>query len=328
VLQSLDPEQERFGMDATHRNDILKTALTDGMKKGWSGFSWILKIIIPVSFLTALLAWSGMLDALDFLIRPVMSMLHLPAIAALPLMIGVLTGIYGGIASMAVLPITLDEMTLIAIFILIAHNLIQEGIIQARSGMHPLKATLFRLTVAVITVILVAPFLDTESVARPIAGGTADLGTQPFLEMMMAWGSRTIDLVIRIFFIIMFIMGMLEVLKAFDWIDPIVRRGTPLLKAMGLSPRVGMLWMTAVIFGLTYGGAVIVEETKHESLSRNELEALHLSIGINHSMIEDAALFLPLGIGPFWLWVPRLLVAILAVRLLALWQMLRRRIGV
>ena len=49
-----------------------------------------------------------------------------------------------------------------------------------------------------------------------------------------------------------------------------------------------------------------------------ELERLHLSIGINHAMIEDPSLFLPLGIHP--LWIPRLVAAILAVHLLSLWH--------
>jgi len=74
------------------------------------------------------------------------------------------------------------------------------------------------------------------------------------------------------------------------------------------------------MFGLAYGGAVIVEEAKRGNLTDEELERLQLSIGINHSMIEDPALFLPFGIGMFWLWVPRLVMAIVAVRLLALWR--------
>jgi hypothetical protein len=44
-------------------------------------------------------------------------------VAALPLLVGTLTGIYGAIAAMVVLPFTKGQMTLIAIFLLIAHNL-------------------------------------------------------------------------------------------------------------------------------------------------------------------------------------------------------------
>ena len=83
----------------------------------------------------------------------------------------------------------------------------------------------------------------------------------------------------------------------------------PVLKVLGLGKETGFLWLTAVIFGLTYGAAVIVEEVKEGNLSKDELERLHLSIGINHSMIEDPVLFLSLGLGIFWMCVPRLAAA-------------------
>jgi len=312
-------------MKNTIKSNQLKTAITSGLDKGWSGFIWMLKIIIPVSFLTALLAWSSWIELLELIFQPIMNFFSLPAIAALPLIIGMLTGIYGGIASMAVLPLTVEQMTLIAIFLLIAHNLIQEGIIQGKSGINFLKATLFRLVIAAVTVFIAAQFLDITSASQMTVDGLQSHVSQPFLKMLQDWGIITVHLIIRIFFIIMFILTLLEVLKSLGWITHIVRFLFPLLKIMGLNQRVGVLWVTAVIFGLAYGGAVIVEEAKNGQLSREELEELHLSIGINHSMIEDPCLFLPLGISAFWLWIPRLIMAIIAVRLLVFWQIFRKK---
>jgi hypothetical protein len=96
---------------------------------------------------------------------------------------------------------------------------------------------------------------------------------------------------------------------------------------MGLHQRAGVLWLTGVLFGLAYGGAVIVEESRDLRLSPEEVEKLQLSIGINHSMIEDPLLFLPLGVSPFWLWVPRLAAAVAAVYLIAVWFKFRRIYG-
>ena len=123
----------------------------------------MLKIIIPISFLTSLLSYSGWMDRIDFFLQPVMTLLNLPSMGALPILVGMLTGIYGGIASMVMLPLTTEQMTLIAVFILISHNLVQEGIIQAKSGIHPLKATLFRLIASVIAVVIVARFLRPDT---------------------------------------------------------------------------------------------------------------------------------------------------------------------
>jgi cytochrome b561 len=118
----------------------------------------------------------------------------------------------------------------------------------------------------------------------------------------------------------MSLLTLLEIFKTLGWIDRIVHALRPLLRTFGLSDKAGILWMTAVVFGLAYGAAVIVEEAKEGYLSREELEVLHLSIGINHSLVEDPALFLSFGLSALWLWVPRIITAVIAVRLFTWWQ--------
>ncbi|MBN1613284.1 MAG: iron transporter [Deltaproteobacteria bacterium] len=299
----------------------IKKGLTGGFDKGWRGFLWMMKIIVPVSLLTSLLAWSGWMEELDFLLRPMMGMIGLPPMAALPLIIGMVGSIYGGIAAMVVLPFSPEQMTLMAIFLLMAHNMIQEGIVQANSGIHPLKATLFRIAAALITVMAVAPLLGSSAAAAPLQGGIA-AEALPLIDVLKGWGLTTLRLSLSVFLIIMTILTLLEILKETGFIHPLVRILSPFLKLMGLDDRVGFLWMTAVIFGLTYGGAVIVEETRENSLTAEDLETLHLSIGINHSMVEDPLLFMVLGLSAFWLYVPRLITAILSVRLLRLYHRL------
>lgn len=300
----------------------LKYGLKTGITKGWSGFVWMLKILAPISFLTALLEYSGWINKIDFLLEPGMNLLNLPPIAALPLIAGMLTGIYGGIASMVVLPLTNNEMTLIAIFLLTSHNLIQEGIIQGKSGLNPVKATLFRLTASIVTVIIVSQFLASEP--AELVEKSAFVSTHPsFLIMLKSWFVATLYLSLKIFAIIVVVMILLETMKIFSMIQHIVKILSQLLKAMGLDNKVGILWLTATVFGIAYGGAVIVEEAKEEHLTKKELERLHLSIGINHSMIEDPALFLSLGLSAFWLWIPRFITAIIAVHLFDLYYKIK-----
>jgi len=303
---------------------MFRRALLDGLKKGWRAFLWMMKIIVPVSLLTTLLQWSGLLTRLDFILQPVMSLMGLPSLAAFPLLIGMLTGIYGAIAAMIVLPFTPAQMTLMAIFLLMAHNLIQEGIIQAQSGIHPLKATLFRIVMAAVTVVIVAPMIQNGA-ASPAPAALSALPTPPFSEVMRDWGETTGYLMIKVFFIIMTLLSFLEILKAMGWITYIVRIFSPLLVLMGLDRKVGILWMTAIVFGLAYGGAVIVEEARSGHLTKEELEILQLSIGINHSMVEDPMLFVAVGLSAFWLYVPRLLMAIVSVRFVRLWYRFARR---
>lgn len=305
------------------RNKLIQKSIIDGTRKGLSGFIWMMKILVPISFLTSVLVWSGLLAKGQVFIQPLMKWLNLPAEAALPLLVGTIAGIYGGIATMAVLPLSNEHMTLIAIFLLIAHALPQESVVQGRSGLHPVKATLYRLTAATGAVLIVAPFLDLP--AQVMSEGLIIEGeAQAFRAMFFDWLQITAYLALKMFLIITGVMILLEITKNFGWMTRIVQFCRPILKSLGLSEKSGAIWMTAAVFGLLYSAAVIIEETKEGELDETERERLHVSIGINHAVFEDPALFLTFGINPFWLWIPRLVMAIIAVRVFDLWQTIKK----
>lgn len=300
-----------------------KELLTIGTKKGLTAFFWMAKIVVPVSYFTLLMSWLGILDKVTLLLSPFMSYLGLPSIGAVPLIAGALSSVYAGIAAMSVLPFSKEQMILMANFILICHNMIQETIIQANSGIKAWKAVLVRILAATLTVYFLKVFLieSTQEIQTdaPIISPNIN-----FWDMNISWMYSTGPLILKIFLIIMFIMIFLEIAKAKRWTDYICKILSPFLRIMGLSEKVSFLWMTAVVFGLAYGGAVIVEEAKKQSMDKKELEALQLSVGINHSMVEDPALFLPLGLPPLYLWGPRIITAMVATRLLKLFLRFER----
>jgi len=292
----------------------LKTGLRTGIKKGWSNFVWICKIIVPVSFLAALLQWSGWLSQLDFLLHPLMSLINLPAAAALPIIIAMLVSFYAAIAIIVVLPFSIEQIILIALFITIAHMLIVEGIVQHKSGLNVIKATLVRIGAAALCVFVVSQFFaDTgQSISLP-----ANLATQtPFIEVLKGWAIDTLGLCGRVFLIIMLVMMALYASESLGWIKYLVKFFRPMMKILGLPDRAATMWVAGAGFGLVYGSAVIMEEAKRGALTKEELEHLQISIGINHSIVEEVALFLALGVTPLWLLIPRFVTATIAVHAL------------
>jgi len=291
----------------------LRYGLRTGSRKGWGSFVWICKILIPTSFLVILIQWSGLLYQAVPLLNPLMRLINLPGEAALPIISGVLIGPYTTIAIVTVIPFSLEQITLIAIFTMIAHSLIIEGIIQHKSGINAAKITLIRLASAILTVFIVSQFFGdtTRSIIVPAYLTVAT----PFIEVLKVWGVDTIELLIKILIIIMAVMIALECLKSLGWMEYLLNFSQPVMKILGLSHRTALLWVTAVVFGLMYGGAVIIEEAKKGALTKEELERLHISIGTNHSMVEEPALWLALGLNGFWLWVPKLITAVAAVQI-------------
>lgn len=292
----------------------LRTGLLTGIKRGWSSFIWISKIIIPVSFVTALIQWTGWLSQLDFLLHPLMNLINLPAAAALPIIVAMTVSFYGAIAIMVVLPFTIEQITLIALFMTIAHMLIVEGIVQHKSGLNIIKATLVRIGAAILTVFVVSQFFtDTgQSIGLPDSIAVH----APFIEVLKSWAIDTLILCGRILVIIMLVMMLLYCSESLGWIKYLVKFFRPLMKILGLSDQAVTMWVTGAGFGLLYGSAVIIEEAKKGALTKEELEHLHISIGVNHSVVEETALLLALGINPFWLLIPRFITSAIAVHTL------------
>ena len=303
----------------------LRTGLLTGIKKGWSSFVWISKIIVPVSFVAALIQWSGWLSQLDFLLHPLMNLINLPAAAAWPIIVAMTVSFYGAIAIMVVLPFTIEQMTLIALFITIAHMLIVEGIVQHKSGLNIIKATLVRIGAAILAVLVVSQFFtDTgQSIGLPdsIAVHT------PFIEVLKVWAIDTLRLCGRVFVIIMLVMILLYCSESLGWIKYLVRFFRPLMKILGLSDQAVMMWVTGAGFGLLYGSAVIIEEAKKGALTKEELEHLHISIGVNHSIVEETALLLALGINPFWLLIPRFITSAVSVHTLRALRYIKNKLA-
>lgn len=289
----------------------IRLGVGQGLIKGWKGLIWLLKIIVPVSLATALLVHFGVIYKLDFLLTPLMTWMSLPASAALVLIIGLFTGIYGTVAALSVMPFSVEHMTLIAIFNLISHNIIQESLVQGNSGMNAGVAAVYRMVMAFVVTYICAKLMGVSPQTGGLTAGGGPVPTAvPFMAMLGAWGWGTLKLTVQIFCIIMPLMVVLELAKTFHIINWITKIASPVLAVMGLSRSTGMLWLTASIFGLAYGAAVLVEETRTCAYRKEDLTKLHLSIGINHSMVEDPALFLPLGLPIIWLWIPRLVAAV------------------
>jgi hypothetical protein len=301
----------------------LKSGLYSGLKKGWDAFFWMVKILLPISLAVALLKWSGWLYKVDFVLNPVMNLLNLPSEAAFPILSGLFINIYAAIAILTVVPFSMGQMTLIAVFTLIAHSVIVETIIQHKSGINGFKIFIIRFLTAIVTVLLISLFLGDTS--QSVTGIAEIMEQETVLQALKTWGTDTGWLLLKILCIIMGIMITLECLRWLEWDRYLYGFFKPFMKILGLSERTVILWVTAVMFGLMYGSAVILEKSKEGGLTRSELERLHISIGINHSMVEDPALYMALGINVFWLLIPKLLMAMIATQIYHAIEFMRAR---
>lgn len=303
--------------------DRVRQGVRRGIPRGLHGFLWIVRILVPVSLAVALLDWSGWLYALDPVFSPIMSLVNLPPQAALPILSALFSNFYAAVAMMVVIPFSNAQLVLMAVFISIAHMLVVEGIIQHKAGINGLVISVVRLAAGCAAVLIVSQFFP--GTAAPVAMPHGIGEPIALAAAMQEWVLDTLSLSLRIFAIIVSVMIVLETLKELGLTERIASVFRPFMVFFGLTPNVATMWVTGVFFGIVYGSAVIVEESGSGRFTPDELKRLHLSLGMCHSMVEDPALFLAIGIGLQWTVIPRLLAAALAVQIYRLVNVIAER---
>jgi len=133
----------------------LRPALLAGTRIGVRTFAEMALAMVPAYFAALLLEKLGVIDVLSDWAEPVMGVMGLPGSAALPLVLACLLNIYAAIGAMQALPLSGEQITVLAIVILISHNLIVEGAVVHKAGMNGVFFSLLRLAAGLTAGIIV-----------------------------------------------------------------------------------------------------------------------------------------------------------------------------
>jgi hypothetical protein len=120
----------RVPLRATVRRDVLR-----GLKSGVLTFWMLARVMVPAYGGALVLDHLGVINALARVAGPVMRPLGLPGSATVPLVVGYVMNIYAAAGAMTALHLTGQQITVLALAILIGHNLIVEGAVLRKAGM-------------------------------------------------------------------------------------------------------------------------------------------------------------------------------------------------
>lgn len=273
------------------------------------GTIWfLLKIMVPVSLAVSLLGWSGVLATVARFLSPAMGFLGLPGEAALVLISGALLNNYSAIAVAGSLALNLREVTVLAIMCLTAHNLLVETTVMSKAGSSAVKMAFLRIGAALVAGWTLSRILPSSLASLPFSG-VAPAARGEFLPMLAAWAISTGKLVLKIVAIVLAIMIAQRLLEEFRIMDLLSRLFAPLMKFFGLPESASFLWIVVNIVGYAYGAGIVVEQIKSGRMKPQEGDLFNHHAAICHSLLEDTALFLAIGIPLFWLTVPRFVMA-------------------
>ncbi len=287
---------------------LLRATLPKALRTAW----WLISIMVPVSLAVTLLGYTQVLQTISGWLNPFFHFMGLSGQSALVFLTGIFLNIYSAIAVMTSLPLTMREVTILALMCLISHNLIVEIIILKKTGSSATEMTLLRLFFSVIGAIGLNLLLPADNrlvsnIAEAIPGETQ------FLPLMKTWFISTFYLCLKVVVLVSALMVLQRILEEFGIMEVMAKMLAPFLRLMGLPARGSFLWIVANVVGLGFGSALMMDYLERQRITLKENDLVNHHIAICHSLLEDTLLFVAIGVSAFWITVPRLVLAIISV---------------
>ncbi len=283
------------------------SALQKARKTVW----WLLKLILPISLCVSFLQYWGVIAWLATYLKPVFSLIGLRGESAVVFITSLFVPLYGPIAVISTITLTMREITILAIMCLITHNLFMETAIQKKTGSSALALLILRPVISFFAAYLLNLLLPehigvSHAIQKSITFSSVG-------DMLLNWIQTAGFLSLKIMIIVCGLMILQSILKEFKLLAAISKTFAPFMKIMGLTDESSFLWFVAQTLGLTYGSAVMLEEVENNEITPYSANLLNYHIAINHSLLEDTLLFVAIGVPVLWITIPRIILAIIVV---------------
>lgn len=118
---------------------------------------------------------------------------------------------------------------------------------------------------------------------------------------------------LKVFVIVVPLMVILEVSREFKALDRLTSATYPLARHLGFKRESIYPLLAGVIFGISYGGGVLISESRSGRVGANQMFLIALFLGMCHAVFEDTLLFVSQGANGFIIIVVRLILASVVV---------------
>lgn len=269
------------------------------LKKWWAACSIFFKIMIPISILIKILQETNAMTFIGRLFEPLMYPLGLPGEMSLVWVTAMISNIYGGILALSSIyasnPLTIAQLTVLATLMLFAHTFLIEIPICKKAGTKILPIFLIRFVGGYIFAVLlnlIYSLFDLYQTTVEIPITTSETLT------LTRWAFTEVQKYITIASIVLLLIISLDILERIKVIYLINKLLYPVIKLLGISPKVMPLTLIGMTLGLAYGGGLIIAESKEKDISKKDIFLSLALLSLFHSIIEDSLLMI--GLGASW----------------------------
>lgn len=130
-------------------------------------------------------------------------------------------------------------------------------------------------------------------------------------DLLRTFLSGSFSLLLKVFLIVVPIMVVLELFEGTRPFRALVRGWARLVRPFGLDERSAAPTLIGFLFGLAYGGGVIVRDIRRHDLGRRQVFVMSVFLSMVHAIVEDSLVFIALGASVVWVVVYRIMWAAL-----------------
>ncbi|MHB8984227.1 MAG: nucleoside recognition domain-containing protein [Carboxydocellales bacterium] len=116
-----------------------------GLNKGITTLWVLTKVMVPVYLAVTILGQTPVMEWLAWIAKPIMGLLGLPGETATALVLGKVLNLYAAIGAMGALHLNARETTVLALVLLISHNLLVETAVSKKTGIKVTSLVLVRI---------------------------------------------------------------------------------------------------------------------------------------------------------------------------------------
>jgi len=293
-----------------------------------STYITLMKIMVPALVLIKVLEELGFVTWLSKILGPVMGLVGLPGEAALVWASTLLTGMYTGLivffTQIDFSAFSIMQASILGSLLLFGHGLIVEGAIAKKVGVDWLLTFLLRIGGAFIFGLLVYKTCTSFNLLQQ------KVNFEYIPEMQAAtslsdWVVEQLYSFVIIYLIIAALILLLEGMEKVGINKFIQKLLAPVLGAIGIGKSATTLTLIGMTIGLSFGGGLLIEESKNEAMGRKDIFLSMCFISMYHSIIEDTILILLMG-ASFWVIVVFRLIYVLIIMVVINKSMRRRRL--
>ena len=125
------------------------------------------------------------------------------------------------------------------------------------------------------------------------------------------------SLLFKVFIIVVPLMVLLEIARDFKVLDKLTNVLFPVTRRIGLKRESIYPLIAGIIFGISYGGGVLIGESDTGRISPRQMFLVALFLGMCHSIFEDTLLFMSQGANGAVILIVRSLLAVIVVSVAA-----------